>query len=249
MGVKDGDFAQDERGPHGAEDVQPSGTVATNAADVPWSPHQLRIFRWLCSEAPALAPVYEAAVRMARDLGFPGRVWFMAHALRDIRNRLPNAIAGPEKHSNTEYSHLVKVICEHWEEDGHTVSAQIVVGGSGEPPSEGPSRVEISAELFSAVGELVVGHNAIGPRKEANARRLFRALSGQTVPDYVVKSWITNTNKAERFAHLRDKPLTQGKVREFEEIFDACEQALAAMANRSYENMDGLDEILAAANS
>lgn len=248
MGVKDGDFSQEARGPHRADDVQPSGAVYTIAVDVPWSPHQLRIFRWLCSEAPALAPVYEAAVRMARDPGFPGRVWFMAHALRDIRNRLPNAIAGPTKHSNTEYSHLAKEICEHWDEDGHTVSNPITVGGSGEPLSEGPARVEISTELFSAVRKLVIGHNAIGPRKEANAHRLFRALSGQTVPDYVVKSWIMNTNRAERFAHLRDRPLTQAKVREFEEIFDACEQALAAMANRSYENMDGLDEILADAN-
>lgn len=67
-------------------------------------------------------------------------------------------------------------------------------------------------------------------------------------PDYVVTAWIRNTNRAERFAHLRDRPLTGAEEREFEEVFSACEQALIAMANRSYENMDELDEILDAAN-
>lgn len=35
---------------------------------------------------------------------------------------------------------------------------------------------------------------------------------------------------------------------EFEQIFNACERALVAMANKSYENMDEIDAILDSAN-
>ena len=120
---------------------------------------------------------------------------------------------------------------------------------TAEPSSEGPLRIEISPALFTAVEELVIGHEVIAPRMVDGANRLFRALSGTAVPRYVVDSWLAATKRAERFAHLRTKPLTVEKVREFEEIFERCEQLLVAMANRSYENMDELDELLAAANS
>jgi hypothetical protein len=185
---------------------------------------------------------------MANDRQFPGRVWFMAHALRDMRNRLPDAIAGPVKHSNTQYSELAAAICDQWARDGHE-ARRVSAADDGQPSVDGPARIEISPALFSAVEELVVGHEAIAPRMLEDANRLFRALSGSAVPRYVVDSWLAATKRAERFAHLRTKPLTAEKVREFEEIFERCEQLLVAMANRSYENMDELDELLTAANT
>jgi len=184
---------------------------------------------------------------MANDRQFPGRVWFMAHALRDIRNRLPDAIAGPVKHSNTQYKDLAAAISDQWTRDGHEATS-VSASDDGRPSLDGPARIEISPALFAAVEELVGGHEAIGPRMVEGASRLFSALSGTAVPRYVVDSWLVATKRAEKFAHLRTKPLSAEKVREFEEIFERCEHLLVAMANRSYENMDELDELLAAAN-
>jgi len=145
---------------------------------------------------------------MALDPAFPGRVWFVAHALRDIRNRLPNAIAGPVKGSKTEYSNLAATVTSCWIEDGLPGDGSSPLAGGSEPSPEGPERIEVSAALVAAVGALVAGHLAIGPRKEEGARRLFAAVAGQPVPDYVVRAWIQATNRAETFAHLRDKALT-----------------------------------------
>lgn len=203
---------------------------------------------WLAAQAPYLAPVYEAAVRMAMDPTFPGRVCFVAHALRDMRNRLPDAIAGRVKGSRTEYSDLAAKVTRCWVEDGLPSDGSSPLQASVEPSPEGPGHFEVSASLIDAVADLVTGHIAIGPRKEEGARRLFAAIAGQPVPDYAVQAWLDTTNRAERFAHLRDKPLTPEQEHEFDEIFLACESALIAMANRSYENMDEIDEILESAN-
>jgi hypothetical protein len=196
-----------------------------------------------------LAPVYTAAVRMAVDPTFPGRVWFVAHGLRDIRNRLPDALAGSVKQARTEYKDLAERVAQCWMEDGLPADGSSPFAAASEPSPVGPQRLDVSAALVDAVGELVAGHLAIGPRKEDSARRLFDAVAGGPVPDYVVTAWLQATNRAERFAHLRNRPVTPEQEREFfDEIFPACEDALVAMASRSYENMDALDEILDAAN-
>jgi hypothetical protein len=74
-----------------------------------------------------LAQGYEAAVTMAFDDTFPGRVWFIAHALRDIRNRLPEALDGGTRGPRTEYSHLAKKITTCWIEDGLPVDGRYSV--------------------------------------------------------------------------------------------------------------------------
>ena len=215
----------------------------------PWTPQRLRIYAWLKAQAPALAPVYEGVVRMAVDPSFPGRVWFVAHAVRDMRNRLPDAIAGPVKGSRTEYSQLAAEITRCWIEDGFPKDGSTLMEIATEPSAEGPERVLISATLMNAVADLVAGHIAIGPRKQERAHRLFTAVAGQPVPDYAVRAWIDTTDRVESFAHLRNKPLTPDQEAEFDEIFAASERALLAMANRSYENMDEIDDLLDSANS
>ena len=192
--------------------------------------------------------MYEATIRLAADPTFPGRVWFMAHALRDMRNRLPNAIAGPVKGSNTDYSVLAARVTKRWMEDGLPGDGSSPVTAGREASAEGPARFEVSATLITAVGELISGHLAIQPRKEESARRLWAAIGGQPAPDYAVRTWIDATNRIEGFAHLRDRPLTVEDEKEFEGIFSACEGALIVMANRSYENMDEIDAILDSAN-
>ena len=62
--------------------------------DVGLTSERMALHRWLSRTASHLAPVYLAGVRMVMDESFPGRVYFVAHAMREIRNRLPDAIAG-----------------------------------------------------------------------------------------------------------------------------------------------------------
>ena len=183
--------------PESTGPVQPAQPVDQDGFASPhWTAARVQLHGWLLSEAPALAPVYEAAVRMAFDPAFPGRVCFIAHALRDIRNRLPDALAGPVSESRTKYSDLAKEISRCWVDDGLPVDGRYRATSASEPTPAGPERVEISRPLFEAVGDLVDGDLAIAPRKEDAAVRMFAAVAGGPVPRYVVVGWIRATNRA-----------------------------------------------------
>jgi hypothetical protein len=172
----------------------------------------------------------------------------MAHALREMRNRLPDAIAGPVSGSETRYSDLAEHVTKRWIEDRLPADGSPPVTPDAEASAVGPTHVEVSMTLITAVGELVAGHRVIQPGKEEGARRLWTVIGGQPAPGYAVRTWLQATNKAEAFAHLRLQPLTAADEEKFEQIFSACEQALVAMANKSYGNMDEIDAILDSSN-
>lgn len=63
-----------------------------------WRPERVELFGWLKNNAPAVAPVYLGALRLAVLDSFPGRVHFVAHAIRETRNRLQyvfDTLSGP----------------------------------------------------------------------------------------------------------------------------------------------------------
>lgn len=213
-----------------------------------WTPRRLELRRWLEVSAPVLAPVYTAAFQMAMDEMFPGRVWFVAHAIREIRNRLPDALAGETAASRTEYSQLAGEVCLRWIEDGLSVDGSLPVVDAAEPAASGPVRYEISHSLLAAVAGLVAGHLAVTDRNRENARRLFEAAAGEPIPQYVVRAWMRGTKWANGFMHVRNTPLSPSDESSLASKFEAFEEALMAIASRSYENMDDLNDILGSAN-
>lgn len=127
-----------------------------------WTSRRLELLRWLELNAPVLAPVYIAAVQMAMDEAFPGRVWFVAHAIREIRNRLPDALAGETVASRTQYRQLAEEVYTCWIEDGLPADGSTPVVDAADPGASGPVRYEISQSLLLAVGGLVAGHLSAG---------------------------------------------------------------------------------------
>ncbi len=227
-----------------------SGRTAgeTTGSPLPWTARQLELKKWLEANGPTLAPVYSAAVQMVSDRSFPGRVWFVAHAVREIRNRLPDAIAGELRSTRTEYSQLAEEVRTTWVDDGLPSDGSVPVLSAADPDSSGPDRYDISWPMLTAVGNLIVGHLAVSGRNRRTARRLFEATTESPIPAYVVESWLRSTKWANAFAHVRNQPLNPSDEESLAERFELFENALAALARRSYENMDELDEILDSAN-
>lgn len=230
------------------EERTPVETPSTDPADIYWTPKRRELRKWLTINAPALAPVYLAAVQMAMDDSFPGRVWFVAHAIREIRNRLPDALAGAVTSSRTEYSVLAEEVFSYWIEDGFPKDGTLRVDDGSDPTASGPKKFEISLQLITAVSNLIEGHLAVSDRKQNNARRLFEVIAGEPVPQYVIKAWLRSSKWADEYAHVRIKPLKTADESSLITYFMAFENALLAISNRSYENMDDLDEILGSTN-
>jgi hypothetical protein len=122
---------------------------------------------------------------MAFDHDFPGRGVFVWHAMREFRNRLPDAVAGEIGSSSLEYKDLADQIQQHWGEDGWPSDGAVPLSDPTEPSASGPARHEVSRDLLLAVGRLVAGHAAIAVRNQANAQRLVEAVAGSAAPTYV----------------------------------------------------------------
>lgn len=213
-----------------------------------WTPKRNALLTWFERTAPALAPVYEGAVTIVSHDEFPGRVVFVWHAIREIRNRLPDAVAGENQGSRVEYGDLVAEIhrcclADGWQEDGG-----VLLPGSDTPPATGPGRLLISPDVMVAVANAVAGHTAVANRNKANAERLFAAVSGSNVPAYAVRVWNRTGRRAYKLAHVGNEPVSAQDESALADEFAAFEGTLHSFANRSFENMDDLDEILLAAN-
>ena len=177
----------------------------------------------------------------------PGRVPLVAHCVREIRNRLPDALLGPVANSRTEYSELASAIHARWVEDGWPPDGVARPAAGAEPSSAGPIRPEVSPELLRAVGDLVVGHVAASENYRGRAGRVLEVVGGAAPPNYVVQAWVQGSKWAVKLAHVRTTPLPAEHEVDLASKFLVFEQALMVISNRSYENMDALDEILDAA--
>jgi hypothetical protein len=213
-----------------------------------WTAKRRELLSWLERVAPQLAPLYAGAVVMVADDQFPGRVVFVWHAIREMRNRLPESLAGEAASAYVQYGDLASDIWRCWVDDGWPEDGSLVLPESSEPSTAGPKRYEVSRRVLVAVAKLVSGHVVGGRRNQANAERLFEAVAGTAVPPYVVSTWVRGGRKAHKLAHVHNKPVDRKEEGLLASDFAAFEEALLTIAKRAYENMDDLDEILGSAN-
>lgn len=189
-----------------------------------------RILEWLEVKAPTLAPVYDGAVRMILEPKFPGRVHFIAHAMREIMNRLPNIFAEDGKSSgHTDYPKLTNAIADHW---------------SWSPSTSDSEQVLISIRCADAIQNLVQRHQPIPGEARAKAIRLFKKSISNEPPIHTIKLWESTRKWAASKTHVG---ITNHELEDNELItkhFDNLDTLLRAILNRSYENMDELDEVL-----
>ena len=64
-----------------------------DAAEASWTPRRVDLRSWLQRNAPSLGELYVGAVLLVFGRPIPGRVRFVAHAVREIRNRLPDVVS------------------------------------------------------------------------------------------------------------------------------------------------------------
>lgn len=91
------------------------------ADDMPgdWTEDRRELLCFLEENAPLLAMIYAAAVAIIDFETVPGRSFLVWHAIREIRNRLPEALSGvsSERFDSTK---VVSRISARWRELGLT---------------------------------------------------------------------------------------------------------------------------------
>ena len=208
------------------EGPRSDGSDSRDLPEVWWTPDRAELYRWLEQKASPLAPVYLGALRILMDESFPGRVHFVAHAIREIRNRIRDAL-------------LDEVEIPHPDTGGLASSAQDksdwdTIGGASVAPDPAGSEGKTS----------VTG----GETHKQILKRALEAAGGEVPPKYVIENWFREYNRAVGLAHVGEKSPSNEAAADIPDLFTGLEDALLALMNRSYENLDVLDQILATAH-
>lgn len=220
-----------------------------------WTQRRKDLRSWFARNAPSLGELYEGALEMVFRGHFPGRVRFVAHAVREIRNRLPDVIVGGSKtDSLLQYKNRLDEIRKIWEKHGLPLD-----GSTPTRVSEGdalPSNDDIPVPypVFQKVANLVRDHERARETRSEAATRLFLAIdSNNWVLEATlrprIENWLKTTEWFVERAHDRRQKDAEMGGDELKSRFEAFEWALSAMVREFFKTVEELDEILEQANS
>ena len=180
---------------------------------------------------------------------FPGRVHFIAHAMREILNRLPVALSPKVLGGLAGYDHLTGKVHKRWVAEGLPEDGRLSLPEESVPSASGPSRRDVSVAFLASVGRLIEDHIRARANREDRERSGFAALGDEgPVPRYVVKNWRNLFPNVEKYAHAWDEPLPAEADGEWVSNFFAFEGFLMSVFKPSHENLDDLDRLLDEAN-
>ena len=202
---------------------------------------QARIFDWLRQVEPGLAELYEGAVRLTEDQSFPGRGRLICHAVREIRNRLPDAVAGKGMSSRLDYRQEIDKLADAYERSG--------LGSVREQSKQTGDEQRSGREVFVLLEQLIKKNERVESAKERNAKRLLIEIE----PDNkqweqsltpVVEKWIEETEWFVQRAHVGK----QIDGTELIERFTAFEEVLLGLVGYFYEGLHELEILVEETN-
>ena len=117
-----------------------------------------KIISFLSRNAPVLEDLYKAALQIFFDENFPARHILIAHTVREIQNRLPDAIAGPKKTTSVMYINDCENILEAWEDAGYPLDGSlsgIPTNIATEPSGTNSTALYIKKKIIKILSKLL----------------------------------------------------------------------------------------------
>ncbi len=220
-----------------------------------WTPRRIELRGWLERNAPSLGELYEGAVALMFVTPVPGRIRLIAHAVREMRNRLPDVISGAKSGGTLQYKNRLDDVTKVWLRSGLPADGSFpnTTLGLGVEPPEAPD-IPIERRVFMEVSRLVKDHVAARQRPEDAAIRLFEAIAPENLPlrdslRPVVRQWLSITDWFVGRVHDSGQTDTDCDEKEFRAKFELFEATLAALVRGFFSTVEELDEILEDTNS
>ena len=231
---------------------QPDVTDAMVPADtVYWTDRRQKIHIWLDEQAPSLAELYKGAVCLIFDQLIPGRIRFIGHAVREIRNRLPGEVS-----SRLDYTLEVNRLLRTWA--NHDLPLSNMMSDADAPispqlPLSSPA-VSIPSSLFVEIQLLLQKHSSIPRSNRERAKRLFERFvpEAQSTPEtlkLLVNQWWQTTEWFMEKTHDNGQVDTICDEKELKSRFEEFESFLSTLSQNFYSNTDELDKILEDTNT
>lgn len=218
-----------------------------------WTAPRLELRAWFQRNAPSLGELYVGALWMLFDSKFPGRTRFVAHAVREIRNRLPDVIAGSKSGVYFDWKTRLDGLAKEWQKTGFTLDGSNPMNVTHDQGVPVPT-VSVEPRLFRKIAVLLKDHVDAREKPEEAAIRLFEGVApvNQNLRDTlrpVVIQWLDVTEWFMKKAHDSGAPDNEVDEQELISRFQIFEIFLGALLRDFFMTVEGLDEILEDANS
>jgi len=218
-----------------------------------WTEPRREIYSWFQRNAPSLGELYLGSLRIIYIPLFPGRVRFVSHAVREIRNRLPEVISGFRSNPTVQYKNKLDEISKIWKRNGLPIDGSLpqTIAKSEESLSDS---IPLPKILYGRISRLVKDHDEARQKPIDAAKRLF---SGTTQEDLdlgnnlrpVVDQWLSITKWFVKNAHDSGTVDNDVDQQEFRKNFEIFETTLGALLKGFFATIEDLDEILEDTNS
>lgn len=224
-----------------------SGVPDPPPAQLPWSESRQAIHEWLLTQSLPLAELYFGAVQVLNN-ETPGWTRFVAHAIREIVNRLPSAICGEEMvKGNLQYPQRLDILADQWEKGAAAVEET-------EDPSGMTAVRQIELDVWIEIDTLVQDHRAVHLRNRERALKMFMALIPEAPEDdqrigWIAGQWIQLGGWAHKKAHDQTRVDHEQDCSEILGRFQSLEGLIQGATRPFFGNREEIDELLAATNS
>ncbi len=219
-----------------------------------WTPLRMDLRSWFERNAPSLGELYQGAVEMVSRDRFPGRVRFVAHAVREIRNRLPDMIAGPKAGGRLDYVGELDKIVEIWEKHGLPLDGSLPTKVTLSDALPSSNDVPVQRDVYSRVARLVSKHARTRETRKEAAKRLFQAIDPNNSASEAalyprIRHWIESTEWFVKRVHDGGAIDAHMGAEELKKRFEIFELELSAIVREFFKTVEELDAILEEANS
>lgn len=213
-----------------------------------WTSRRQEIHAWLQEQSSSLAELYQGAVSlMFEPQVIPGRVKFISHAVREIRNRLPN-----ETSSYLRYSEEIDQLISYWKNhDLPLEEIEITIsGGYTQQPTSLPDIV-IPRAVFLQIQTILQKHLSVPRTNRKKSEKFFQ----QCIPEaeekieVLVKQWWKTTEWFMNQTHDNGRLDADCNEHELKSRFSEFESFLGTLSQSFYSNTDELDKILEETNT
>lgn len=221
-----------------------------------WSNNRLELLAWFRRNASSLGELYQAAVTMLGESSLPGRSRFIAHAVREIRNRLPEVLSGAKSKPGFQWKQRLDELSKVWTKAGFSIDGSLPMTATLERQASAlpPPDVSMPRHLFLQIAETLHDHSLAREKPREAATRLFEVCAPEnkqakeTLGPIVVQ-WLEITEWFVRRAHDSGQCDNEHDWKEFASRFILFETTLIALRGQFFSTIQGLDEILDDANA
>lgn len=232
----------------------PPAAAAVGGGACRWDAQRERIYSWLRDQGGAgFAEAYKGAVILMHSQS-PAYVRFVCHALRDITNGLPAAIA-KQKRKQVQYPELVGEILAQWTTEKLPRGPIAVASMALEEQVSGRfAEVTISAELVERIAALLNEHEQGRARGKGNPLTFLEASIPESAgrPDLLAiprAQWKALHGEAQHDAHENGHGCDADKEAACANLFNRFETMLSSLAGSYYHSLENIDAILDEANA